>query len=376
MKIVVFGLSISSSWGNGHATLLRGLFRALYRRGHEIHFFEKDVPYYAEHRDAISFPYVHLHLYATWEDISDLAQRELHRAEVGVITSYCPDAIPAAELLLSSDRWRNVFYDMDTPVTFARLDRGESVPYIPPGGFADFDLVLSYTGGVALNRLRNDLGAPVTTALYGWVDPDEYSPAAPETAFKSDLSYLGTYSHDRQHTLENLLISPASTLPSKQFVIAGAMYPDCSGWPSNIKHFEHIPPSQHRAFYSSSSVTLNITRGSMARMGYCPSGRMFEATACGAALISDEWEGLELFFEPGSEIIVVRNTDDVIRVLRKPGAGLGEIARRGRERTLDCHTAAIRAQQFIRMLESTDSIPSRNRKGAVFTNPLAMGRAL
>lgn len=365
MKIVVFGLSISSAWGNGHATLLRGLFRALHAQGHEVHFFEKDVPYYAQHRDASSFPFAHLHLYADWKDIRTLAQREVRGADLGMITSYCPDAVAASELLLDAGLWRTVFYDMDTPVTFAHLDKGEHVPYLPPSGYSDFDLVLSYTGGPALDRLKSDLGARAAAPLYGWVDEDQYSPAATTPDFRADLSYLGTYSADRQPALDTFLITPASRLPAKGFIIAGAMYPDRGSWPSNIRHFEHIAPPQHPAFYSSSQITLNITRGSMARMGFCPSGRLFEATACGTALISDWWEGLDTFFEPGVEIIVIRNTDDVIRTLDQPASELARIAARGRERTVACHTASIRAQEFTRLIETCSATPE----------PVAFGRA-
>lgn len=351
MKIVVFGLSISSAWGNGHATLLRGLFRALHRQGHEIHFFERDVPYYAQHRDGWTFPYVHLHFYSEWREIAESARRQVSDAGLGVVTSYCPDAAAAADLILDADLWRTVFYDMDTPVTFARLDAGENVPYIPSRGLADFDLVLSYTGGRALERLQNDLGARVAAPLYGWVDPDEYYRVDPAEEFRCDLSYLGTYSADRQPAVEELLLRPAGALESKTFIIAGAMYPERSHWPKNVRHLEHVSPPQHRAFYSSGGLTLNITRGPMARMGFCPSGRLFEATACGAAVLSDWWEGLETFFELGEEIIVVRDGSDVGTALQKPDCDLDRIAQRGRARTLDCHTAAMRARELLQLLE-------------------------
>jgi spore maturation protein CgeB len=151
MKIVIFGLSVSSSWGNGHATLWRGLLRALNQHGHEIHFFERDTPYYARWRDVTSLPYAHLHLYADWMENSREAKRALADADVGLVTSYCPDGIAACDLVLNSKLGRTVFYDMDTPVTLSRLERGEAVPYVPPEGLAGFDLALSYTGGQALD---------------------------------------------------------------------------------------------------------------------------------------------------------------------------------------------------------------------------------
>src|SRR5947209_14617501 len=130
MKIVIFGLSVTSAWGNGHATLWRGLFRALHNCGHQVHFFERDTPYYAPHRDAPTLPYAHVHLYADWRDIKADAMRELRDADVGMVTSYCPDGIAACNLILHSGLWRSVFYDMDTPVTLSRLERGEAVEYL------------------------------------------------------------------------------------------------------------------------------------------------------------------------------------------------------------------------------------------------------
>lgn len=352
MKLVVFGLSISSAWGNGHATLLRGLFRALHRQGHEVHFFERDVPYYAQHRDASSFPYVHLHLYADWKDIAGAAQTELADADIGMITSYCPDAADACALVLNEDLWRRVFYDMDTPVTFARRDRGEVVEYLPAEGLSGFDLVLSYTGGHALHRLKSELGARAAVPLYGWVDPEEYYPDAHTSRFSCDLSYLGTYSADRQPAVDEMVIRPAAALPAKNFIIAGAMYSDRSSWPCNIGHFEHVAPPQHRAFYCSSATTLNVTRASMAHMGFCPSGRLFEATACGTVVLTDTWLGLDTFFQLGSEVVPVTTAADVVRVLSRCDFDLQQIASRGRERTLECHTAAIRAREFLNLLEN------------------------
>jgi len=193
-----------------------------------------------------------------------------------------------------------VFYDMDTPVTLDRLERGQQVPYIPSEGLGAFDLVLSYTGGKTLDRLREQLGVMRAATLYGWVDADVHHRVDTVQAFEADLSYLGTYSADRQAALENLFIAAAHAVGDKRFVIGGAMYEAREHWPKNIRYFEHVAPPEHSAFYSSSPLTLNVTRASMASMGYCPSGRLFEAAACGTAVLSDWWEGLDAFFEPGS----------------------------------------------------------------------------
>jgi spore maturation protein CgeB len=351
MKIVIFGLSVTSSWGNGHATLLRGLFRALHKLGHEVHFFERDTPYYASHRDLTSLSSATIHLYSDWDAIRQEAARELSDADAGVVTSYCPDGKIASELVLDSPLWRKVFYDMDTPVTLSQLEKGEPVPYLPAGGFGGFDIALSYTGGLALEQLRDVLGAPRTAALYGWVDPDVYYrvPATPD--FAANLSYLGTYAPDRQEGLESFFIKPAEILDGCRFLIGGAMYRETQSWPKNIRFIDHVSPADHRAFYSSSPVTLNITRGSMAAMGYCPSGRLFEAAACGTAVMSDAWEGLDTFFTPDEEIMVLQSTADAIRAISQDPDHLNRVGARARERTLACHTAELRAKRLIDLLD-------------------------
>jgi len=353
MKIVIFGLTISSSWGNGHATLWRGLCSALHRMGHTTVFFERDVPYYAGHRDLLALPGGELVLYSSWPDVIAEARRHLADADVAIVTSYCPDGIAAADLMFDSQVALRSFYDMDTGITLARLDAGEQVAYLPPEGLTGFDLVLSYTGGRALDDLRTRLGARLVAPLYGHVDPEGHKPAAPMREFACDLSYLGTYAEDRQRALETLLIEAARREPGMRFLIGGSMYPQDFPWSDNIYFVRHIPPYMHAAFYSSCRLTLNVTRQPMAAMGYCPSGRLFEAAACSVAIISDWWEGLDEFYKPGEEIIVASNTEEVIAALHLSADELGAIARRARERTLSSHTAAHRAQELIGLLERT-----------------------
>ena len=365
MKIVVFGLAVSSAWGNGHATLLRGLFRALHRAGHEVHFFERDTPYYASHRDVSSLPFAQLHLYSKWEEVIPLAAELLAVSDVGMVTSYCPDGSAACELVLDSKAPRSVFYDMDTPVTLSRLQRGEEVGYLPARGLDDFDLVLSYTGGLALEELRDKLGAHCVAALYGWVDPEIHHKVPSTPKFAVDLSYLGTYSDDRQAALDRFLVEPARRLSNCRFAIAGAMYAGAHLWPENIRYFEHIPPPDHPAFYSSCALTLNVTRGSMAAMGYCPSGRLFEAAACGTAVLSDWWTGLDTFFTPGEEILIATSTAEAILAIKRDKAALNRVGVRAQQRALDCHTAEIRAQRFVQLIESpaSDVEPARLLSG-------------
>jgi spore maturation protein CgeB len=352
MKLVIFGLSISSSWGNGHATLWRGLVRALIRRGHAVHFFERDVPYYANQRDLTEIPGGALYLYQSWEKIAPVARAELRDADVGMVTSYCPDALPASDLLLDSPSLLRVFYDLDTGVTLRRLEEGEPVEYIGPHGFRDYDLVLSYTGGKALSELRTRLGARVALPLYGSVDPEAHYPVPPIERFRADLSYLGTYAVDRQQVLTDLFIEPARRLPERRFCLGGAMYPREFPWTENIFFVRHLPPAEHCHFYCSSRITLNVTRAAMASMGYCPSGRLFEAAACGTPILTDYWEGLDPFFKPGSEILVARSTEDAVAALEMSDAELRRIAGAARDRTLAEHTAEARAIEMEQLFES------------------------
>jgi spore maturation protein CgeB len=347
MKIVVFGLAVSSSWGNGHATLWRGLIGALAAMGHRVVFFERDVPYYRENRDLHALPNGALVLFSDFDEVASRAHAELADADVAVVTSYCPDAVPATALVLDAPRPLHVFYDLDTPVTLARLGRGETVDYLGPDGLAGFDLVLSYTGGAALSALQQRLGARLVRPLYGHVDPAVHHPVPPVADMRSDLSYLGTYAEDRQAALEMLFIEPARHRPNCRFLIGGSQYPQNFPWTDNIFFRRHVPPEDHPAFFCSSRLTLNVTRQAMAAMGWCPSGRLFEAAACGVPLLSDDWAGLSEFFVPGEEIVIAASAADAIAALDLTDAELARIATRARERVLAEHTSQRRAEQLL-----------------------------
>lgn len=353
MHIVIFGLTISSSWGNGHATLWRSLIKAMLRRGHTLTFYEKSVPYYAQERDLDELPRGgRLRLYESLSEIRQEARRDLDAADLALATSYCPDGPAAAQLILASRAGIRAFYDLDTPVTLDALQHGAPVEYLPEGGLADFDLVLSYTGGRALDELRSRLGARNAVPLYGSVDPDEHRPASPRTEFRAALSYLGTYAADRQAALERLFLGAARDKPLETFLIGGAQYPESFPWLPNVSFVRHIPPPMHPAFFSSCRMTLNITRAAMARYGYCPSGRLFEAAACGAPLLTDAWEGLDSFFEPGRELLIVNSAEDVTAAMDRTDADLREMASMARERTLTDHTGERRVIELESICES------------------------
>jgi spore maturation protein CgeB len=326
--------------------------KALAKRGHHVVFFERDTPYYRDNRDLHEIAGGDLVLYPDWDSVQARADAEIAQADVAMVTSYCPDALPATEAVLAAGRALRVFYDLDTPVTLSRLGRGEATGYIGPRGLADFDLVLSYTGGVALEELTSRLGARRVAPLYGHVDPDVHRPAEPVDHLRADLSYLGTYAADRQAALERLFIEPARLRPELRFLIGGAQYPQDFPWTDNIFFVRHVPPPDHPAFFSSGRLTLNVTRQAMAEMGWCPSGRLFEAAACGVPILSDSWDGLDAFFAPGREILVAGTTEEALAAIDLDDASLLRIARNARERVLNEHTSEKRVLDLERALET------------------------
>jgi spore maturation protein CgeB len=345
-------LSISSSWGNGHATIWRGLCKGLKRLHHDVTFFERDTTYYADHRDLTELPGGTLMLYADWSVALPSVLRALSDTDVAIVTSYCPDAQLAADLVLNSRTPIKVFYDLDTPITLSMLEAGRSVPYLPSYGLAGFDLVFSYTAGKALELLRSATGARNVIPLYGSVDPEVHKPHPPREEYSSFMSYLGTFAEDRQLNLEELFVKPSHDFPSQRFMLGGAMYPPSFPWSRNIFYRAHVPPLDHAKFFCSSRVTLNITRSAMAEMGYCPSGRLFEAAACGAAVLSDRWEGLDMFFEPGSEILTASSSCEVCEVLQASDAELSVIGKAARQRALEEHTSDRRALEMVQAIKA------------------------
>lgn len=354
MKISVFGLTLSSSWGNGHATPYRAIIRALDRLGHQVHFFEKDVPYYSSRRDFDSCDYCELTLYSAWANIRERALSVAADSDVAITASFLPEGRRINDEILDLGQPLHVFYDLDTPVTLNALRQGE-VEYLDSGQIPAFDLVLSFTGGKALASLENEYRARMARPLYGCVDPNEYYRVAPEAKFQCDMSYMGTYSPDRQTKLDALLLEPSRRHPEKLFLLAGSLYPWNWQWPENVRRMDHVAPVEHSRFYSSSRLTLNITRGEMAANGWCPSGRFFEAAACGTPLITDAWDGLDSFFDLQSELRVVASAEDVEAALRASDRELQSMADRARQRTLDEHSGNVRASQLLQYIEEARS---------------------
>ncbi|CAN5797895.1 glycosyltransferase [soil metagenome] len=364
MRFVVLGLSITSSWGNGHATTYRGLLRELAARGHRVLFLERDVPWYAGNRDMPAPPFCTTQLY---DSVAELRQRftaDVRDAHVVIVGSYVPDGVAVGEWVTRTARGLTAFYDVDTPVTLAKLEAGDH-EYITPALIARYELYLSFTGGPTLDLLERRYGSPAARALYCSIDPELYAPV-PAAQHSWDLGYMGTYSDDRQPTLDRLLVGVARRWGGGRFVVAGPQYPDHVRWATNIDRLEHLPPPQHRGFYCAQRFTLNVTRAAMIAAGYSPSVRLFEAAACGTPIISDAWDGLETFFDPSTEILVARSVGNVLECLIDlPEAERRAIGERARQRVLSEHTAAHRAielEQFVRQARRENSDEPRGGK--------------
>jgi len=369
LRIVILGLSLSSSWGNGHATTYRALLRGLHALGHDVLFLERDVPWYAENRDLPAPDFCRLELYSDLADLERFAPA-IAGADAVIVGSYVPDGIAVIDRVLDLAPGRTSFYDIDTPVTLAALERGEET-FLARRQIRHFACYYSFTGGPTLRRIETLYGAPAAMALYCSVDDAAYGPGPEEPVW--DLGYLGTYSPDRQPTLDQLLLAVARRLPDRRFVVAGPQYPADIDWPANVERLEHVAPADHPRFYRQQRFTLNVTRADMIRAGWSPSVRLFEAAACGTPIISDRWEGIDDVFPPGQAIRLADDTDAVVAILREQD----EPARRAqaaeaRARVLAHHTGRARAAQLVeslRRLHPADSAHASGPAGDLATLP-------
>jgi spore maturation protein CgeB len=354
LKIIFIGLSITSSWGNGHATTYRGLMRELCARGHDVLFLERDVPWYASNRDMPDPPFGRTELYQSVKDLKERFASVVSEADFVIVGSYVPEGVAVGRWVTHVAKGGVAFYDIDTPVTLAKLLRDDQ-EYLSRDLIPHYHLYLSFTGGPTLRMIEKDYGVSRARELYCSFDPGNYYPEALE--IKWDLGYLGTYSTDRQPTLELLMLEPARRWYAGRFIVAGPMYPDSICWPGNVARVDHIPPAEHRAFYNAQKFTLNVTRADMVKAGYSPSVRLFEAAACATPIISDFWEGLDRLFQPNEEILIARTAEDALHYMcdmsERERTALGKSARK---RVLSRHTAAHRAAELeTYMLEVLDN---------------------
>ena len=366
MKIVIFGLSITSSWGNGHATTFRALARALHGRGHQIVFFEKNAEWYESNRDLPAPEFVDLRLYESWLAIAGEVRRELQDADVAVVGSYFPDGIAATEIVADSGVPVKTFYDIDTPITIAKLREEGRTEYLLGSQIPAFDVYFSFTGGPLLLEIEQRFGAGRAVPLYCSFDPDKYHKFPVAKRYACDLSYMGTYAPDRQPKIDELLCGPARTEADRRFLVAGPQYPKSVQWPKNVRRISHLNPRWHPHFYSSSRFTLNVTRRDMVMAGYSPSVRLFEAAACGATIISDNWPGLDTFFETGKEILLPTGSNDVVDYLQQLSESeIWRIGGAAQARVLAEHTSEIRAREFESAIEDAASSSSHHREGVI-----------
>lgn len=345
LKIVVFGLSLTSSWGNGHATTYRALLSGLAKLGHHVLFLEYDQPWYAQNRDLISPSYSTVRLYSNLHDMRKNFAETVRDADLVIVGSYVADGARLGKWVVNTARGVTAFYDIDTPVTLSKLENG-GTPYITRDLLPRYDLYLSFTSGPVLRCLERRYGASMARPLYCSVDPELYVPRSTKPAW--DLGYMGTYSRDRQPSIESLLLRSAQEWPDGRFVLAGSQYPGEIRWPHNLEYKTHVSPADHPSFYAAQRFTLNLTRCEMRAQGYSPSVRLFEAAACGTPIITDDWPGLECFFIPDSEILIARNSRDVLDHLQDISEEQRKaIAKRARTRVLQEHTGLRRAAELI-----------------------------
>ncbi|MHC2991567.1 glycosyltransferase [Pontibacter sp. HJ8] len=344
MNIVILGLSITSSWGNGHATTFRGLVRELNNRGHQVLFLERDAPRYASHRDLPDPEYCQTQLYTSLDELKKRFTEHVRQADLVIVGSYVQEGVQVGEWVCKTAKGIKAFYDIDTPVTLAKLER-EDYEYLRPDLIPRYDLYLSCTGGPTLDLLEKKYGSPMARVLYCSLDPELYYYEYRE--IKWDLGYLGTYSDDRQPPLDKLMLEAARQWPEGRFSVAGPQYPESIIWPGNVKHIQHLPPTEHRDFYNSQRFTLNVTRADMIKAGYSPSVRLFEAAACCTPVITDYWEGLESLFDFETEILVSYSAADTLRYLREIcNTERKTIGSRARKKVMAHHTAAHRAEEL------------------------------
>ena len=349
MNIVIIGLSITSSWGNGHATTYRGLVRELTKRGHDVLFLERDVEWYASNRDLPKPPFGRTQLYSTVDELKERFATHVQEADAVIVGSYVHEGIAIGEWVANNARGVKAFYDIDTPVTLAKLVNGD-IDYLSRALIPKYDIYLSFTGGPTLRRIEREFGSPMARALYCSFDPELYFPEP--HAMKWDLGYMGTYSHDRQPPLDAFMLEAARQWPEGKFIVAGPMYPDSIRWPANVERIVHLSPREHRAFYNAQRFTLNITRDDMRVAGYSPSVRLFEAAACATPIISDEWDGIGELFTIDEEILISHSAPDTLRYIREmPEQKRRAMGEKAGQRVLREHTAAHRAEELERYLK-------------------------
>jgi len=353
LNIAFFGSSLVSAYWNGAATYYRGLIRALHERGHRITFFEPDAFGRQQHKDIANPEWAQVVVYSGEDENGALAcVRQAQSADlvikasgVGVFDALLERAV----LQVDHTRTLVAFWDVDAPATLDLVQQDEADPFralIP-----HYDLIFTYGGGKPVIDAYRALGAADCVPVYNALDPHTHYRVAPDPRFDADLCFLGNRLPDREARVEEFFFKAAANLPQKRFVLGGNGWQD-KGWPENVRYLGHVYTHEHNAFNSTTRAVLNVNRESMARYGFSPPTRVFEAAGAGACLITDEWAGIERFLEPDLEVLVARDAEEVVGHLRSVtptrARALGEAAHK---RILAAHTYAHRAAQVEAVLE-------------------------
>ncbi len=362
MKIAFFGSSLLSSYWNGAATYYRGIIRNLHALGYEVSFYEPDAYNRQENRDIDPPSWARVHVYSAegtddvyraLEDARSDADVIVKASGVGVFDELLEREVPNA---LRSGA-TSIFWDVDAPATLDRLEANADDAF--HACLPRYDLVLTYGGGEPVRRAYSAAGARECIPVYNAVDPETHHPVDPDPRFACDLAFLGNRLPDRERRVEQFFLAAAQRLPGKQFLLAG------NGWhdkplPTNVTNIGHLGTADHNAFNCTPIAVLNISRDSMARYGFSPATRVFEAAGSGACLITDAWEGIELFLEPGSEVLVAHNGSEVAEILssltRGTASRIGQAALR---RVLREHTYEHRARQVDAVLTGKLAVAGR-----------------
>lgn len=352
MNIAFFGSSLVSAYWNGAATYYRGMVKALHARGHSVTFYEPDAYGRQQHRDIPDPDWAKVVVYGCeGEDHVRACLQEARTADLIVKASGVGafDELLEEEVLnLKSSSNLVIFWDVDAPATLDRVQKDTADPFnqwIPR-----YDLILTYGGGVPVIEAYKALGARECIPIYNALDPDTHHPVPPKEEFQSDLNFLGNRLPDREARVEEFFLHTAEQLPDKKFIIGGSGWGDKS-MPANVKNAGHVFTADHNAFNCSPLAVLNISRESMARYGFSPATRVFEAAGAGACTITDYWTGIEQFFEPETEILVARNGDEVVEIMRDlTPERAKEIGDAALKRVLKEHTYNHRAEQLEAVL--------------------------
>lgn len=353
MKIAFFASSLVSAYWNGAATYYRGIVRALHERGHQVTFYEPDAYDRQRHRDMDDPPWAKVVVYSAQTEAEVLRTVEQARGADLVVKASgvgVHDALlERAVLELQSAATLVAFWDVDAPATLDRVHADAADPFLPL--VPRYDLVLTYGGGEPVRQAYLALGARECVPIYNALDPSTHHPVAPEARFECELAFLGNRLPDREARVEEFFLRPAAQLPDRRMLLGG------SGWgdktvTANVRYLGHVYTADHNAFNCTPRAVLNVSRESMARYGFSPATRVFEAAGAAACLITDAWEGLETFFEPGREVLVARSGDEVAQhVAALDAARARTIGQAAYRHVLAEHTYAHRAAQFDAVLQ-------------------------